>query len=451
MEPYELTASQASTMIRNGELSPGALMESLLGRIRRLEPSLKAWVTLDEEAALEAAKSSERELKKSGPRGPLHGIPIGVKDIYYTKGVVTTACAPQYAEFVPDYDATSVARLKEAGAIVLGKSVTTQFAATDPSPTVNPWDPAHTPGGSSSGSVVAVASRMCPAALGSQTVGSTLRPAAYNGIVGFKPTYGRISRYGIISLAWSLDTVGILVRSVADAALLLGIMAGHDTNDPSSSGRPVEEYPEALDDEQGPPRIGVVREFFYEHAHMEVQRHTDGVVDRLRRAGAAVQEVRLPDSFHTHEAARSVVFSVEASAFHQGMFTNDPEAYGPLLRRVIETGALIPGVHYVQAQRVRRRFRADIEALLADVDVLLTPATISSAPRDRTTTGDPLFQGSWTSCGLPTIAIPSGVDDSGMPLGVQLVGAPFAEARLLRAARWCEATLGVTLEPPVLG
>lgn len=450
MEPHELTATQASAKVRKGELSPVALMESLLERIRQLEPSLKAWVTLDAKAALDAARASGEELKRDGPRGPLHGIPIGIKDIFYTKGIATTACAPQYAGFVPTYDATSVARLKEAGAIVLGKAVTTQFAAGDPSPTVNPWHPARTPGGSSSGSAVAVATRMCPAALGSQTVGSTLRPAAYNGIVGFKPTYGRISRHGIIPYAWSLDTVGILVRSVEDAALLLQVMAGHDPRDASSSVAPVADCVGTLKRYQGPPRIGLVREFFYEHAQEEVQRHTDGVVDRLRQAGATIQEVRLPKSFQAHEAARTVVQHVEAAAFHQEMFARDPNAYGPILRRNLETGMLIPGVHYLQAQRVRRQFRSDMEGVLASVDALLTPATPSSAPRDLTTTGTPLFQGPWTSCGLPAIAIPAGLDSIGMPLGAQLAGAPFGEARLLAVAYWCETTLGVTLVPPGL-
>ena len=450
MQPWDLTVAQAARMIRSGELSPVALMESLLERVRRLEPSLKAWVTLDAELALAAARSSEHGLKRPGPRGLLHGVPIGIKDIYYTKGVLTTACAPQYASFVPTYDATSVARLKAAGAIILGKAVTTQFAATDPSPTFNPWNPAHTPGGSSSGSAVAVASRMCPAALGSQTVGSTLRPAAYNGIVGLKPTYGRVSKYGVLPLAWSLDTVGILARSVEDAALLLQVMAGHDDHDPSSSTLPVDDYLGAVAKPVTPPRIGLVREFFYEHATEEVRLHTDQVVGRLRSAGAAVREVGLPESFNLHEAARTVVFSVEAATFHQQMFAEDPTTYGPLLRRLIEAGSLIPGVSYLQAQRVRRQFRNEMEALLAEVDVLLTPATPSPAPGDRATTGDPLFQGAWTSCGLPCIAIPSGLSTDGMPLGIQLASAPFAEARLLATATWCEAALGVTLMPPVL-
>jgi aspartyl-tRNA(Asn)/glutamyl-tRNA(Gln) amidotransferase subunit A len=427
-----------------------ALVESLLARVRKLEPSLKAWVTLDEESALAQARASDEELGRNGSRGPLHGIPIGLKDIYYTQGVLTTACAPQYAGFVPTYDATSVARLRDAGAILLGKAVTTQFAAGDPSPTVNPWDASRTPGGSSSGSAVAVATRMCPAALGSQTVGSTLRPGAYNGIVGFKPTFGRISKRGVVPLAWSLDTVGILVRSVWDAALLLQAMAGYDSSDPSSSAAPVDDYVGALAQAVKPPTVGVVREFYYDHADEDVRRHTDEAIERLRLAGAEVREVGLPPSFYTHEWARGVVMSVEAATFHHEMYTQNPDEYGPMLRRTIEAGLLSSGVQYLQAQRVRRQFRRDMEDMLGAVDVLLTPATPSSAPRDRTTTGNALFQGPWTSCGLPAMAVPSGLDSTGMPLGIQLAGAPFAEARLLAAAQWCESALDVHLEPPGL-
>ena len=450
MEPRDLTITQASQAIAGGKLSPPDLMESLLERVRELEPSLKAWVTLDEEAALQSARDAETEIGSTGPRTPLHGIPIGAKDIYYTKGVLTTAGAPQYRNFIPSYDATSVARLKDAGAIILGKAVTTQFADGDPSPTFNPWNREHTPGGSSSGSAVAVAARMCPASLGSQTGGSTLRPAIYNGVVGLKPTYGRISRHGVVPFAWSLDTVGIIARSVNDTALLLQVMAGHDSNDASSSLEPVEDYVSGLAAQKDPPRIGVIREFFYENASEEVCRHTDEVMRGLEKAGASVSEIKLPDSFHLHEAARSVVINVEAAAFHQGMYNQNPDDYGPHLRRIIEVGMLVPGAQYLQAQRVRAIFRRDAEAMFEDFDVLLTPATPTAAPRDRTTTGNAIFQSAWTSAGLPAIAIPSGLDAAGMPLGVQLVAPPFAEAKLIAAARWCESVLGVELRPPGL-
>ena len=447
-EPSDLTLAEAAEQMRGRELSSVALAESLLVRIEQLEPTLRAWVTIDREEVLSEAEQRDMELEEGKPRGPLHGIPVGLKDIYYTAGMKTTACSKIYADFVPSYDATSVARLKSAGAIVLGKAVTTEFATADPSPTRNPWNLAHTPGGSSSGSSVAVATRMCPAALGSQTGGSTCRPASYNGIVGLKATYGRISRYGVVPVSWSLDTVGILVRTVEDAAIMLGVMAGHDPHDPSSSTEAVPDYREGLETWEGPPRIGLVREFFMERCDDEVRKHTDDAVQRLSRAGATVEEMTLPANFATCFAAHRIVMNVECAAFHEEFFKERADNYGPKLRNIIEAGMLVPGVRYMQAQRMRRRFRDEMVSLAANVDVLLTPTTPTPAPRDLSTTGDPVFQSPWTSAGLPTITIPSGVSQSGLPLGIQLAGTPFGEARLLAVARWCEAALGVELVPP---
>ena len=462
-ELCDLTLAQAAEQIRNGEISAVALTESLLDRIGTLEPTLKAWVTIDREDVLGLAEERDSELKEKGPRGPLHGIPVGLKDIFYTAGMKTTACSKLYADFVPTYDATSVARLKEAGAIIQGKAVTTEFAMSDPSHTVNPWNAAHTPGGSSSGSAVAVATRMCPAALGSQTGGSTCRPASYNGIVGLKATYGRISRYGVVPVSWSLDTVGILVRSVEDAAIMLGAMVGHDPHDPSSSTEPVDDYvgeldsfsPELANRRAGngkgkPPKIGLIREFFLEQSDDDVRGNAEDVAQRLSRAGAEVEEVKLPPSFWTCHAAHRVVQYVECAAFHEEMFREHADDYGPKLRMSIEAGMLVSGVRYMQAQRMRGRLRAEMTALAQSVDALLTPATPTPAPRDLTTTGAPVFQSPWTSAGMPTITIPSGLSQSGLPLGIQLEGPPFGEARLLAVARWCEEALGVELMPPGL-
>ena len=449
MEPYELSAAQAAAAIRDGALSPSELMDSLLAQAAALEPSLSAWVTLDPDAARSAARRAEADLARTGPRGPLHGVPVALKDIFCTAGVPTTACSRLFADYVPDYDATCVARLKEAGAVMMGKLVTTAYAAGDPSPTVNPWDADRTPGGSSSGSAVAVATRMCPAALGSQTIGSTLRPAAYAGIVGLKPTFGRISLHGVLPLGWSLDTVGILVRTVEDAALLLGVMAGYDPNDPVSASEPVINYlPVAA---QGrPPRIGLLRGFFYEHANEEVRRHTDAVAQRLAGAGAEVIEVADPSSFAAHVEAAAKTFDVEAATIHERDYRSDPALYPPLIRGAIERGLATSAQAYAAAQQTRARFRHELRSAFDSVDVLIGPSTPAQAPpRREGTTGPPLFQGPWTSAGLPAISIPSGLDASGLPLGVQMAAPWFQEKRLIQAARWCEAVLGEGPAPPM--
>ena len=446
-EPFELTISEASVEMRERRLSPAELMESVIARSRALEPSLRVWVTLDEEAALAAARRSTQELEHSGPRPPLHGIPVGVKDIYYTRGVRTTACSPIFADFVPDYDATTVALLKKAGAIIMGKTVTTELACMDPPPTRNPWNPLHTPGGSSSGSAVGVAARIFPAALGSQTAGSVLRPASYNGVVGMKPTFGRISRYGVIPVAWSLDTMGFFSRTVEDAAILLGVLAGHDPKDHSSSPYPVPDYRKNVESPVAAPRIGVLGQLFHDKADAEVRGHTESAVDQLSRAGADVEETSVATDFDTLLAAHRTIMSVEAASVHEADFKARPDDYSPKVRTLIEAGILTPAVAYVQAQRVRRRFRRDMEDAARRFDVLLTPSTPAPAPKDLNTTGDPVFQTPWTSCGLPALTLPSGLSASGLPLGIQLASAPFAEGKLLAAARWCEQLLEVTLFP----
>ena len=449
-ELHELTVAQAAAQIARRQLSPVALMESLLSRAAMAEPSLKIWVTLDVDVALEAARESERELETAGPRGPLHGVPIGIKDIYYTEGMKTTACSPIYADFVPEYDATTVALLKRAGAIVMGKTVTTQFACGDPPPTRNPWNPAHTPGGSSSGSAVGVAARIFPAALGSQTAGSVLRPASYNGVVGLKPTFGRISRYGVVPVAWSLDTMGTFTRTVEDAALMLRSLAGHDPLDFSSSTRAAPDFTAAIGAQQSPPRIGFLREFYYDSAEDEVRAHTDDVVKRLKQAGAELEDVTVPTDFDTLLSAHRVIMTVEAASVHQADFAARPDDYAPNVRSVVEAGMLTPAVSYVQAQRLRRRFRRDMEEAIGPFDVILTPSTVSPAPRDLGTTGDPKFQTPWTTCGFPSITLPSGLSEAGLPMGIQLAAAPFAEEALLAVAHWCEQALATRLAPPVL-
>jgi aspartyl-tRNA(Asn)/glutamyl-tRNA(Gln) amidotransferase subunit A len=448
-ELYTLGVAEIADLVRRRQVSPVEVVEACLQRCEALDPTLQAWATLDRQGALEVARGCEQALHRGQDGGLLCGVPVGLKDIFYTAGLRTAAGSRVYADFVPTYDATAVVRLREAGAISLGKTVTTEFATADPSPTRNPWNPAHTPGGSSSGSAVAVAARLLPAALGSQTGGSTLRPAAYNGIVGLKPTYGRISRYGVIPVSWCLDHVGILVRSVEDAALVLQAVAGHDAHDPGSLQQSAGDYVEAVRQVDGPPRIGVVQQYFLDGAETETRQHTEQVAERFAAAGASVCEVALPPSFATVPAAHRTVMRVEAAAFHADLFATRRDQYGAKLRQTIETGLVVPGVEYLRAQRLRRLFQAELPSLFGDVDVLLTPATPAPAPRDLTTTGDPRFQSPWTYAGVPTIALPSGRSQGGLPLGVQLVAPAGREERLLQAARWCEATLDVTLMPPL--
>ncbi len=446
-EPYNLTAAEASALIGARELSPMELVESCLGRIEALEPDLKAWVTVDRRGALEAARLAEGEIRRGRPRSPLHGIPVGVKDIYYTAGLRTTAGSRVYADLVPGYDAAAVARLKAAGAIILGKTVTTEFACYDPPPTRNPWDPSRTPGGSSSGSAVAVAARMCPLALGSQTAGSVLRPALYNGVVGLKPTYGRISVFGVIPVSFTLDTLGTFTRTVEDAALLLNVLAGRDPRDPYSSDRTVPDYRQALEAPPQPLRVGLVRQFFFQKASKEVSEHTEEVAGRLSRAGARVEEVDLPTDFQDIYPVHRTIMIAELAAWHRDLYRQQQDQYAPGLTELVEAGLKVGAVDYLKALERLRTFREQMAALAASWDVLLTPGTPAPAP-DSSTTGDPVFQTPWTAAGLPSISLPTGLSAGGLPLGVQLVAPPFAEARLLAAARWCETVVGAALTPP---
>ena len=448
-EIYELSVAEAAAQIREGTLSPVALVESLLARIDALDGDLQAWVTIDRDAALSAARQREAEVRDGGPLGLIHGVPVGLKDIFYTEGMLTACGSKVYADFVPTFDATSVSRIKEAGGIILGKAVTTEFATSDPSPTRNPWNLEHTPGGSSSGSSAAVAARMVPAALGSQTGGSTCRPAAYNGIVGVKPTYGRISRYGVAPVSWSLDHVGILTRTVADAALMLSVLSGEDDNDPGSLRGPVPDFTAQMKEHDRPPRIGLVRQYYQDYATAEMWAHTEAVANQLAEAGAEVEEIPLPDSFARVHSFQRIVMNVECAAFHQANHRVRAADYGPRIRAGMEMGMIMPTTAYQKAQRLRRKFRADMSEMVAKVDVVMTPAIPAPAPRDLNTTGDAAFQVPWTAAGLPTVVVSTGLSELGMPMAVQFGGPWAEEGKVLGAAQWCERIAGLNQAPPV--
>lgn len=438
---YMLTIAEAAEQLRTGQLSPVDLVRSCVDRIGQLEPQLQAWVTIDAEGAVSAAQQCAEAIRHGHYRGPLHGIPIGLKDIFFTAGMKTTMGSPIYADFVPDYDATSVQRLKDAGAIVLGKVQTTEFAVLNPSPTHNPWHLEHTPGGSSSGSAAAVAARMCPGALGSQTYGSTIRPAAYCGCVGLKPSYGRVSTYGVYPVAWSMDHVGIFARTVTDAALLLNVLAGDDPHDPACVPLPVPDYRQALTDPQ-PPRLGLVREFFLERADEETRQHVEAVAEQLARAGAQVEEVHMPASFAGALEAGFQMLFAEAAASHRQVYAEHKARYSQSMQDVIEKGRHLSAVDYVELRRHQQRFRSDLDAVCQTVDAVLIPSTPAPAPHGLSTTGDPTFNGPASFTGLPSLGIPSGLSSKGLPFGTQLMASVFAEEKLLQVGRWCEQVLG---------
>ena len=447
---HELSAAELARQIRQRTITPVEVAQSFLERMDALEPQLEAWVRVDRETVLADAQQRQEELESGAATGLLHGVPIGIKDIYHIAGIPTTAGSKVYAGYVPDETAVTIDLLRNAGAVILGKTVTTEFACLDPSHTKNPWNPAHTPGGSSSGSAVSVAVRMCPVAMGSQTIGSVLRPASYNGVTGFKPTYGRVSRRGVVPVSWSLDTVGWMGRTVEDMALLLQVMAGPDEQDPVASRLPAGDYLSDLES-SGPPRIGLITSFFMEESDQETQKQTRAVLERLSSAGASVVELTLHESFNTAFQDQMIIMGAEAAAFHKPMYEKQAQDYRPKLREMLRQGLATDATTYSKALERRLRFSADMRLLAEQADVLLTPSTPTAPLADLTNTGDTRFQGPWTSCGLPTITLPTGLAESGLPVGIQLIAPPFEEASLLAIARWCEKVIDVQLTPPVGG
>lgn len=448
MDLCDLSAARAAELIRRRELAPTELIRALLARIERVEPAIRAWQLVDGEGALAAARRSEGE-HATGDSGQLAGVPVGIKDILFTAGLATTNGSPAFSDFVPDHDATAVGRLRAAGGIVLGKTVTVQWAYSDPPVTRNPWRADRTPGGSSSGSAAAVAARMVPAALGTQTGGSILRPAAFCGVVGLKPSYGRVSRFGVTPMSWSLDHVGPLTRSVEDAAVLLQAIAGRDPADPASAGAPVGDYVDAVRRADRGPRLGVVPDYL-EAASPEVAGHLRDVISRLDRAGAEISEVRLTRPLPLLVAARAIISQVEVASLHARLLRERPDAFAPRIRAQIQVGQLVTGEAYLQAQRLRRQARPEVEAMLDGLDCLLMPTVDVVAP-EPSTTGNAAFQAVWSLFGFPALTLPSGLSGEGLPFGIQLVARPFREDTLLRAAAWCEAILGRLPAPAIRG
>jgi Asp-tRNA(Asn)/Glu-tRNA(Gln) amidotransferase A subunit family amidase len=438
-----LSANQIADAVRRGELSPAALIEERLAQIDAIDGRLQAWVEVDAAGARAAAAAIEAGGRREDA---LLGVSVGIKDIFDVAGLPTRSGASSFAHRAPDSDATVVRRLREAGAIVLGKTQTTEFAFLDPAPTHNPWDLEHTPGGSSSGSAAAVAAGMVPIAIGSQTVGSTLRPAAYCGVVGLKPAYGRVSLAGAFPLAPSLDHTGIISRTVRDAALVLGVIAGPDPADPRTLREPIEDYVAATSTPRAPV-LGLPRRFFREAANPEVCEHIEDVAGRFAAAGATVREVETSITPQTIRDLGQPVLRAEAAAVHATLFAAHATEYRPQSRILIETGQAVGAVEYIQARDALHELRDELCGWLGGVDALLMPAAPTTAPPGLASTGDGIFCAPASFTGLPAIALPSGLSSNGLPFSVQLIARPLDEARLLSVAAWAERILDFTATP----
>lgn len=425
---------EAAAALRQGRITPTALVEQCLENVNRWESKVRAWVFVARDYALDEARRLGDEIKKGHYRGPLHGIPIAVKDIFDVFDWPTAAGSKLWANSIARQDCEIVQRMRQAGAIFLGKTVTTQYASFDPPVTRNPWNPARTPGGSSSGSAAALATGMCFGALGSQTGGSITRPASYCGVAGLKPTYGLLPLDGIVPLAPSMDHPGPMARCVRDLGLLFQGMAGIHAPTQTNVGETL------------PPLLGRLHGLFDDLAEPGVTQAMNEVCDKLARKGATVLDVGLPPAFSEVVQRHRVVMAVEGAAYHQERLQRHPEDYAPKIRALLEEGLACPAPEYARCKEHQRQLRDDMVQCFARVSVLLCPATTGPAP-DASTTGNPAFNSPWSYTGLPTVSFPTGQFRDGLPLALQLVGEDGEEEKLLAVAQWCEDALEVKMPP----
>jgi len=418
--------TEQARRIRTGEITSHGLARACLDRIHTLDPVLRAWTWVDEAQVLGDAEDRDREQRSGVIRGPLHGVPIGFKDIFDTSRLPTGRGSTFFDGYMPARDAIAVSRLTDAGAIVLGKLVTTEFASMDPGPTRNPWNIAHTPGGSSSGSAAAVAARMCPAALGTQTSGSVGRPAAYCGVAGLVPTAERIPREGVFPAAPSLDHVGMFARSSVDLGLLLSVLSARVLE---SRAKP------------DPVRIGVLEGPFRRMATPDAWAHHVATCQALAAAGFLLHHLGVPDGFGRAMDALMAIMRAELAEVHRDRYGREPDRYGPKISAFVREGMALTATTLESAYRERRRYQNSMRALFSSCDVLISPGATGPAPRDLTTTGDPAMSAPWTFADFPTVTLPTGLDRDRLPLGVQLTAPPLEEHLLLDIASRVEATL----------
>lgn len=462
----QLSLAEAADLVEKKEVSPVDLVEASLERIAAVNEQLNAYITVYEDEARQVAKAAEAMIVAGHRLGPLHGIPIGLKDNIGLKGLRTTAGSKVLADWIPDQDATVAARLKGAGAIVIGKTNLHEFAwgGTSANPHYgfvrNPWNTERFPAGSSGGSGAAVAARTCYGALGTDTGGSVRLPAAVNGIAGIRPTIGRVSNYGVIPLAWSMDTVGPMTRTVEDCAVMFNVIAGHDPKDNDCANIPIEDYTADLKRGVEGIRIGIVPNYFFHHLQPAVHNAVREALDTLENLGATAIDVNV-ENIHGNISAQLTVESCEPSAYHQRWLREQPEDYGEDVRLLLELGEMHLATHYIQAQRYRSLLRQEFLEAFKLVDVFIcptlpftaTPVGEMSVIIENDVEEDMLsaimqFTGVPSLTGLPSLNVPCGYDSDNLPIGMQIIGRPFDEATLFRVgAAFQEATKFHTRAP----
>ncbi|HSB68802.1 MAG TPA: amidase [Candidatus Methylomirabilis sp.] len=431
-----MSAVAAAQAIRRGDLSSERLVRDCLERIASLEPRVQAWAFLDPVYALTQARAADRAGAQGRPLGPLHGVPVGVKDIFDTADMPTQNGTVLHAGRQPAEDAMAVSLLRAAGAIILGKTVTTELAVYSPGKTTNPRDPRYSPGGSSSGSAAAVAAGMVPLAIGSQTNGSVIRPAAYCGIHGFKPTQGLISRHGALAQSWHLDHVGVFARALQDVALLAGELMVFDPRDSAMRPRARPRLAEVLSQVPPvPPRLAFVESPFWDQAAEDTRAQFAGLTARL---DAHVEAVELPPALAEAAAIHRTILEADLARSFAAEYERGAGQLSGMLRAMIERGQRTLAMEYGRAVAALPRLIRELDPIFDRFDAILTPAATSQAPLGLESTGSPIFCTIWTLCGLPAITLPILRGASGLPMGAQVVGRRLDDARLLRTARWLE-------------
>jgi Asp-tRNA(Asn)/Glu-tRNA(Gln) amidotransferase A subunit family amidase len=437
---HSLSATDAARLIGDGVISSTQLVEACLARVRERDAEIQAWAFLDPEHALAQARAADEWRGEGRPTGPLHGVPVGIKDIIDTADMPTENGSALHAGRTPSRDATVVAMLRAAGAVIMGKTVTTEFANRAPGKTRNPHNSAHTPGGSSSGSAAAVAASMVPLALGSQTGGSTVRPASFCGVYGFKPTHGLIPRHGMFRLSGTLDHVGLFARTIEDVALLLEQLAGYDERDPDSRPRPRIPYRDlAAEEPPLPPMFASVKTARWDQVRADAK---EAFAELAAHLGDRVEEVDLSDAADEALEWHRVIMDAEMAVNLEREWEQGRARLSESLRVRLERGRQVPALDYLRARsRIPELNESFGELFSQRYDAILTPAAVGTAPEGLGSTGDPAFCMLWTLCGMPAMSVPLMQGANGLPLGVQLVGPRQGDARLLRTARWLVARI----------